>query len=133
MAEAEGIPPTASVVVPGLSLNYIGSHCYAFSGVKALPSSEEAYLDFITGDAGYIVAKIKISADWSGLGGNELYIAFYINGIQMMFERDTGNNYVPGNLEWPMFLPPNTHLEIKMNASAAQEADVMFIGRVYDV
>jgi len=130
MPETDVIPTSASIASTGKGIRYIGNHCYAYSGVIALPSSAETYLDFTTG-SGYIIAKIKISADWSGLGGNELYIAFYINGEQIMFERDTGNNYVPGNLEWPIFLPPRTHLEIKLNASAAQEADVIFIGRVY--
>ena len=108
----------------------MGGHAYAYSGIILLTGSEVSYLDFTTG-SGYIVAKIKISADWSGLGSSELYIQVYVNGIQVIFERDTGNNYVPGNLEWPIFLPPNTRFEVKLNAGATQEADVIFVGRVY--
>jgi len=133
MAEAEGIPPTASVASVGRGIRYVGQHCYAYSGVINLTGSAVDYLDFVTADAGYIIAKIKISADWSGLSSTELYIQFYVNEQLVMFERDTGNNYVPGNLEWPIFLPPNTRLQVQLNAGATQEADVILIGRVYDV
>ena len=132
MAKAEGLPPTASVASVGRGIRYIGDHCYAYSGVISLTASAVDYLDFTSG-SGYIIAKIKISADWSGLSSNELYIQFYVNGELVMFERDTGNNYVPGNLEWPIFLPPNTRLQVQLNAGASQEADVIFVGRVYDV
>jgi len=131
MAEAEGIPPTASVASVGPGIRYVGQHCYAYSGVINLTGSAVDYLDFVTADAGYIIAKIKISADWSGLSSTELYIQFYVNEQLVMFERDTGNNYVPGNLEWPIFLPPNTRLQVQLNAGATQEADVILIGRVY--
>ena len=127
------VQPEASVVQTGLGIRYIGDHAYAFSGVKALPDSgaPENYIDFISG-SGYIVGEIKISADWSGLGGNELYINFYLNELKIVHERDTGNNYVPGNLTWPILLPPFSHLEIDLSAAVpADGADVIFVGRVY--
>ena len=127
---AADVQPSASVASTGKGIRYIGDHCYAYSGVINLTGSAVDYLDFTTG-SGYIIAKIKISADWSGLGSSELYIQFYVNGELVMFERDTGNNYVPGNLEWPIFLPPNTRLQVQLNAGATQEADIIFVGRVY--
>ena len=130
MTEADVIQPSASTASTGKGIRYIGDHCYAYSGVISLTASAVDYLDFTSG-SGYIIAKIKISADWSGLSSNELYIQFYVNGELVMFERDTGNNYVPGNLEWPIFLPPNTRLQVQLNAGASQEADVIFVGRVY--
>jgi len=127
---AADVQPSASIASTGKGIRYIGDHCYAYSGVINLTGSAVDYLDFTTG-SGYIIAKIKISADWSGLGSSELYIQFYVNGELVMFERDTGNNYVPGNLEWPIFLPPNTRLQVQLNAGATQEADIIFVGRVY--
>ena len=130
MPHTDTTPVSASIASTGLGIRYIGEHAYAYSGVNLLSGSETSYLDFTTG-SGYIVGKIKISADWSGLSSSELYIQVYINGEQIIFERDTGNNYVPGNLEWPIFLPPITHFQVKLNAGATQEADVVFVGRVY--
>jgi len=130
MPHEASVQPEASIASTGKGIRYIGDHCYAYSGVINLTGSAVDYLDFTTG-SGYIIAKIKISADWSGLGSSELYIQFYVNGELVMFERDTGNNYVPGNLEWPIFLPPNTRLQVQLNAGATQEADIIFVGRVY--
>lgn len=135
MAAAE--PTKNQFAGTGLGINYIGTgknqHAYAYSGVIDLTGSAVNYLDFTTAGASYIVGKIKISADWSGLSSTELYIQFFMNGDHILFERDTGNNYVPGNLEWPIFLPPNARFQVQLNAGATQEADVIFVGRVYEV
>ena len=86
MPETDTIPVSASIASTGLGIRYIGEHAYAYSGVNLLTNSETSYLDFTTG-SGYIVGKIKISADWSGLSSSELYIQVYVNAEQIIFER----------------------------------------------
>jgi len=128
------VPASATIASTGIGLRYIGTspmHSFAYSGVIALPSSSESYLEFTSG-TGYILGSVEISADWSGLGGNEIYIQFFLNGEAIIFERDTGNNYVGGNLEFPLLIPPFTFVQVKLHSSVAQEASATFTGRVYD-
>jgi len=131
MAEAEGIPPTASVVVPGLSLNYVGDWVYAYSGALVLDSNYVDYLNFTSG-AGIIVGKVQINADWSGIAGNTLYNDIYLNDELVIFERDTGNDYVPGAPIIHFIIPPFTAFKLQMKSAAATYSSASFTGRVYD-
>ena len=134
MAEAEGIPPTASVVVPGLSLNYVGGHCYGYSGAKAIPNSNTNLLKFTSG-AGYIKAKVIFSPrDSAGddyrafidLNGQEVFGAFYTN---------TALAYPYGTVPIRLIIPPYTEVEIYMinvSTSSGYTWFASLTGRVYD-
>jgi len=130
MAEAEGIPPTASVASVGPGFNYIGSWAYAYSGSSSPGSGPTTVLEFTTG-AGLIVGKFELNADFAGIGGNNLQIEIYLNDLKIVYERDVGNDFVPGDTAYDVVLPPFTKVQVDLGA-ASGSANVNFVGRVYD-
>jgi len=129
MPEGVGYGPqnTAST---GLNLNIIGDHAYAYSGALVLAADLSDWLNFTTG-AEIIVAKVQINADWSGIAGNTLYNQIYLNGELVIYERDTGNDYVPGAPVIHFIIPPLTKFQLQMKAAAATYASATLTGRVY--
>ena len=123
----------ASQTIAGHELQYTQDnlHAFAYSGVVTLGGSMADYLNFTTGD-GYILGEVKISADWAGLGGDELYMQFLLNDVMVMYERDTGGNFVPGNTTWPVLLPPFSKFQVQLSAGGAQEGSAIFVGKVYE-
>jgi len=124
------VQPEASVVQIGLGIRYVGEYCYAYSGALVLETDFIDYLNFTSG-SGVIVGKIQINADWSGIAGNTLYNEIYLNEELAIFERDTGNDYVPGAPVIHFIIPPFTKFQLQMKAAAATYASASFTGRVY--
>jgi len=126
----EGIPYSSSNVTAGtgLELNYLGRHCFAYSG-SFNPGSGETYLDFTTG-SGYIVGIVEINADYAGTGGTNLQVEISLNGIDVVVERDVGNDYVPGDTEFKLIIPPYTNVKVDISGASAP-ANANFTGRVY--
>jgi len=138
MVEAEGIPPTASVASPGLSLNYIGSHCFAYSGLFAATISPQTLLAFSSGD-GYISAIIQGNApvdDDTVSGGTVAAFMIIFNDQNISLLKADGTEEDMPTSVWQKFIiPPFTKVEVTMTANL-NEADrygsVGLAGRVYD-
>jgi len=136
MAEAEGIPPTASTVVPGLSLNYIGEHVFAYAGTQAVSSGVVTALSFTTGN-NYLLVDVEISFDITGLGtGEDIGYQIKLNGNEVV-DHDLGSNI--GNPQWillptKLLLPPFTFFEGILSTSDASDINMgmTLTGRVYD-
>jgi len=133
MAEAEGIPPTASVASVGPGIRYLGKeHCYAYSGVINA-SGETTYLEFTSG-SGYILAKIQAVTDQAN--GDDFNIKFYLNDIVVGVAHAffySNSTYVLGAAKWDLIIPPFTEVKITIqNINSADEWAVMLTGRVYD-
>jgi len=105
MAEAEGIPPTASVASVGPGINYIGDHIYGYN-LAAVGQSETDIFSFISGN-GYIMADLQINyaADQSE---NALY-KIYLNDVTIQSWVVPGGTQSPAP-EQPLLLliPPQT-------------------------
>jgi len=130
MTEAS-VQPEASTVSTGLGLRYIGNeHVYAYSGALILAADLSDYLNFTSG-SGIIVGKVQINADWAGIAGNTLYNQIYLNEQLVIYERDTGNDYVPGAPVIHFIIPPLTKFQLQMKAAAPTYASATFTGRVY--
>jgi len=129
MPEGVGYVGPNIVAGTGLELNYLGSHCFAYSG-SFNPGSGETYLDFTTG-SGYIVGVVEINADYAGTGGTNLQVEISLNGIDVVVERDVGNDYVPGDTEFKLIIPPYTNVKVDISGSASAPANANFTGRVY--
>ena len=131
MTEADVIQPSASIASTGPGIRYIGQYCYAYSGALILTADLSDYLSFTSG-TGIIVGKVQINADWAGIAGNTLYNQIYLNEQLVIFERDTGNDYVPGAPVIHFIIPPLTKFQLQMKAAAAPTyASATFTGRVY--
>jgi len=140
MAEAEGIPPTASVASVGLGLRYIGKeHCYAYSGSFVAVNSEQTMLDFTTG-GGYIVATLTLTCPI-----NMAAITAGIHrGYQLDFNSQTVGLYklqstdedMPSDTEVQILIPPFTVVVLTcIDSSSSNDylGTANITGRVYDV
>ena len=133
MAKAEGLPPTASVASVGPRINYVGEHCYAYSGVIDVTNTTVALLDFTSG-GGYIVAKYQPSVN-TDTGDNMLFKIF-LNSleIQSTLIGSTTSNSPYEEVE--ILIPPFTRCVINCandSSSTGRSCSAVFQGRVYDV
>ena len=120
------------IAVTGPKLVYTadGKRCYAYSGVIDPATGEVTYLEFTTSNE-TIKGTIEVNADWAGGGGNNFSIKIYLNGVNVVYERDTANNYVAGTLEFHFILPPVTTLKVDLGGLNA-DANANFTGTVYE-
>jgi len=129
----EGIPYVGTNVVAGTGpdLNYLGDHCFAYSGVINA-SGETNYLDFTSG-GGYILADIQALTDQAN--GDDFNIKFYVNGIVVGTAHAffySNSTYVVGAAQWQLLIPPYTNIKITIeNSGTADEWAVMLIGKVH--
>jgi len=139
MAEAEGIPPTASVVVPGPSLNYVAEWAFAYSGQTSLSSAgPSTMLDFTTGE-GVIVAVVQSGHDTTQMSGsqslsteiqfNEVIIYDHLT-LYTSADTQTADLGSPINL----IIPPFTRVQIIGATSDTGPIPTTYqlTGRVYD-
>jgi len=136
MEEAEGIPPTASTVVPGLSLNYLGSHVYGYSGQISVDSTLVSLIDSISG-TGYIVAKVQFNYGAIDDASDFEYVILF-NEVKVFIYTVTGahqstasepDNYIN------IIIPPFTRVQLgarRRTGSSAQPQFAILTGRVYD-
>jgi len=108
----------------------VGSHCYAYSG-SFNPGDGETFLEFTTPGKSYIVGSVEINADYAGTGGSNFQIVIALNGINVVSERDVGNDYVPGDTEFKLIIPPLTTVKVTLTSTTAP-ANANFTGRIYD-
>jgi len=140
MAEAEGIPPTASVASVGPGIRYIGKeHCYAYSGAFAASNTEQTLFDFITG-SGYIVATLTLTAPIQLVAGG--ISGGYPRGWQLnfnsqtvgMYKADTAQQDMPTVIEAQILIPPFTKV-VLTSVDSGNDANYLgtaqLTGRVY--
>jgi len=129
MPEGVGYGPqnTASV---GLTLNIIGKHAYAYSGVIGVPNATTTLLLFETG-AEYIKGILAIQN--SSGSGDDIQYEVLLNGEVIVSTRNevtTENDQFPMHLIFPPF---TTVLVTAYNISSGAERDqtAIFEGRIY--
>jgi len=127
----EGIPYASSNVVvnTGLELNYIGEHCYAYSGqVVSNGGAQATLLLFTTGNT-TIVGELCFTENERG--SNAIELQGFINGIRMI-----DSEYDASPMEtrhvFPILLPPYTVFELKFIAQGSNiNGTAWFVGRTY--
>ena len=137
MAEAS-VPPEASVASTGLSIRYIGDHCYAYSGFFSSNTSAQTVLDFTTG-SGYIIGILQADAfvETAGDIGSGAHGLCYVefNGINVALLKTDGQyEDMPAVTTVNLVIPPFTEVRVKYDASvttATIEGCVSLTGRVY--
>jgi len=133
MAEAEGIPPTASVVSPGLSLNYVGDWVFAYSGEIAVQSSagEVTLLEDISG-SGLIMGDYQFFYGTSAV--DEFIYKMYFNGVIGMSYMVTNFREATPDVKIGVILPPFTKIKLtaeNLSTDNPRTQSATLIGRVY--
>jgi hypothetical protein len=119
----------------GTSLNYVGSHAYAHSGLIASATSEATQLKFATGNE-YMVATLMLNGgvDPANVGAG-INTIFYIimNGekISTVFI-DKLSKDMPSSEAYRVLIPPQTRFEITADSDyTGYFTSVTMTGRVY--
>ena len=128
MPEGVGYGPqnTASV---GKDIHVIGNHVYAFSGTSNPGTGPTEYLSFTTGNY-YTVGKFEMNADFIGGGGNVLNIAIYLNEVRIIFEQDVSNNWLAGDNQYSVIIPPYTKVRVDLGGDD-DLMNINYTGRLY--
>jgi len=139
MAEAEGIPPTASTASVGLGISYVGSHCYSYGGTNIVSAgtTPRVFMEFTTG-SGYIHAKFFFGYDTTGAAtGNEIGYAIFLNDLSILDNTAFyGHGWsLTGSSPPELILPPFTKVRVEMETddSGGLLLNAFMTGRVYDV
>jgi hypothetical protein len=127
----EGIPYASTNVIAGtgLELNYMGEHCFAYSGSSNPGTGPTTYLLFTTGNQ-YIVGKFEMNGDFAGGGGNYMNVTIYFNSVKIIHEQDIANNYLAGDNEYEVIIPPYTVVQVDLGG-ASVPMNINFIGKLY--
>jgi len=139
MAKAEGIPPTASVVVPGLSLNYAADWVYAYSGVVLIDNDPaQTMLDFTSG-SGLIVASFSFgTGDSAFSAAQSIGYTLKFNNITIFEQFSTSDtdgtlSYDGAVFPQQIIIPPRTQVELLGFTTDPNNIScyAMLSGRVY--
>lgn len=138
----EGIPYSGSNVVAGagLELNYIGKHCYAYSGKYGANVTRQTMLSFTSGKQ-YIVGILQLNAcqdDDDADKGSPTIAEIFFNGIGISLikaEAQSGSGTdMPSSQTQKLLIPPFTTVLVQMEADdnqADEHATITFVGRLY--
>ena len=130
MAEAEGIPPSASIASTGLSIRYVRGLVYAYSGLQSISTVATDLLNFNSGSN-------TLSVTWQPTyftvnTGEDLYFKTYMNEILIRNEEITSSSSNTPYDEIQLIIPPLTKFVITGQlASGERNIGVTLTGRVY--
>jgi hypothetical protein len=124
----EGIPYSSqNVASAGKELNYVGSHCYAYSGSVDVSNTELFLLDFTSGKD-YITAKVQVG---SLNAENEDYVLkIYFNDVVIFGNtfHQQGATYVDIANFIPLIIPPLTGVKISLDNVADSDTRTWTVG-----
>jgi len=133
MAEAEGIPPTASTASVGPGINYIDNRCYAYSGEITVTSGGQTLLEFTSTEAGYIVATVQFL--YSGAFSAIITYKILLNDNVIGAYSNSGNVASSGpepDSTIPIIIPPQTKVKLTgISDTSSRPQSAILVGRVY--
>ena len=116
----------------GTALNYIGNHCYAYSGDISVGGSLTTMLEFTTAEQ-YIVGTYQIHGLLAQIGANQLQLEVIMNGesITHTFWDSAQDNLNP--FENGILIPPYTKVtfQLAQASSGDKNMQITLMGRVY--
>ena len=122
----------------GSSINYIGNHMYANSGVgSAGTGGDFVALDFTSAANSYIMAELFVTYDAEDLAdGNQFGYKVSADGENILFSRreasaaDRVDNPLPHRVKFA--IPPETRIVVTgINNGSGVDLSFVLIGRVY--
>jgi hypothetical protein len=118
----------------GKSLTIIGDHCYAYSGIRQVSSTELDLLDFTTGKE-YIEAKLNVTNSGNLSFDEDYYFRVYFNEIEVyavLLEQPKVMNTSP---YVPLLIPSNTSVRVtadNVSDSDTRKISCQLIGKLHD-
>tara|TARA_Y100000310_G_C19957955_1_gene479901 strand:+ start:42 stop:464 length:423 start_codon:yes stop_codon:yes gene_type:complete len=113
-------------------LSLVGDHCYAYSGSSDMTGSFIEMFNFVTGNF-YAVVELQMTADWDGMGSDQVFFDVYLGGTKVMDER--ANINLAGNppgLAGPVRIIIPAYTEFKLEISCASgKAGAILTGEIY--
>ena len=130
-AGGAGNPTGGSFTGPSESINLIGDHAYAFSGVIAVTDTEASLIEATTGNY-YFVGRVMFS--YPEFNADNFRYRIYMNGIQI-WGAEVGSG-TDANLMDPVniIVPAYTELRITADNAASSSAIkqlAILTGRIY--
>jgi len=135
MAEAEGIPPTASAASAGQSIMYLGDYAWCYTGGIGVNATLTTVLETQTA-SGLIVANMQLT--YVTVSANDqMEWQIYLNDILMAGAKDVSpTHYTEFNFPLKLVLPPFTKIKVtcdNVSQDVSRDMAVLLTGRVYDV
>ena len=132
MPEGVGYGPqfTASV---GKTLNYIGNHAYAMSGVVGANDDETTLLEFTTASESYLIGIFQFQYNLPN-EGDDMFYQIYMNETLVDGISATSSSDIDYSIPRKLLIPPNTTLKVtaeNKGGSTSRDQLVHFVGRVY--
>jgi len=135
----EGVGYSGSNVVAGTGkeLNYIGRHCFAYSGGLGSTTGEVTYLDFTSGNLyAKTVLTVNGAIEFSGpTVGLTTAWRLQMNGVVIgVYKTETNEEDMPGTLVIPLLIPPYTSIKVTAltsNTNADFLNSCSIIGKLY--
>jgi len=133
MPEGVGYGPqyTAST---GLTLNYIGSHCYALSGAVPCNNNETTLLEFTTASNSYIVANAQVDYATTIVYTEDVGFQIYFNGTPIYRTALTSATGTTPTEEIELLIPPGTTVKItgiNLTNTSNRDCAANIVGRIY--
>jgi len=116
----------------GTSLNYIGDHCYANSGIVTVENSADAGTTLLTFTLGnsYIVAELHIFNNQASALDDFIHVI--MDGQLIVKARYQNANELHQDQPLKVLIPPYSKFEVKASTSGATpEFTAILTGRVY--
>jgi len=122
----------------GTSINYIGNHCYAYSGLIQVADSLTTCLQFNTGNS-YLVVDLTLSGGaridgGTNVGCNTIF-EIYMDGTRnLLVKVESINEDMPAMEVLPLLIPPHTSFKVAFitdSTSSGLFNSAAITGRVY--
>ena len=138
MPEGVGYSGSNVVATTGLELNYVGNHCYAYSGVITTAGSQSAATDTsLSFTSGKFYSKVKLtwSNDLGSATANEFYLVKLNEQIVYQAEQEHNIDTVTNPTVIHLIIPPLTEVRLtadNQGSSNSRDQCVSITGRVYN-
>jgi len=133
MAEAEGIPPTASVASVGPGINYVGDRLFAYSGTHTATHSVTPFT-MIKYTSGSKIQEVSFQFFDVEIGSHQRIVQITLNGLIVIQSNYDGSDPSFHNERYHLTIPPFTDVEFLGNIyGATTDMYASMTGRAYDV
>jgi len=134
-----GNPVGGSFTGASFGLEYLGNHCFHYSGLFEGSVTETVVTNFKTTESAYIVGMLQLNApvdDDNPTVGTETTASIKMNGTTVaILKATTGQaDNAQGSVRQEMIFPPGSEVEVTVDSSADENdrfGSIVFTGTVY--
>jgi hypothetical protein len=130
-AGGAGNPVGSNPAGTGSSINYVGNHAYAYSGVSSIGTAYTSVLEFATSSI-YIMSNLQVYS--ASISGTDLFIKVSINGeavIESAYNQQ-GQLDPAGYVGHLLLIPPFSNVKVELKGSTGtSDLSATLSGRTY--